>query len=612
MFVPTMRSTAVQLILKKNTTLAFALLVATFMIAAASIFPAYAIAAQQTRELAHQKMTAIDAGNTHVLAIRADGTLWAWGDNTHGQLGLSENPGGATRAHSIPQNVRVGDASSVVLAAAGAAHSLAIDDEGRLWAWGRGAKGRLGLGDTEDRTAPVQVNTAAQHSWQAISAGGGHSLALASDGTLWAWGENGFGQLGVGNRDNQNLPQQVSFAGGPSVWKAIAAGSDFSLALSDTGRLYAWGNGAHGRLGLGAISSHTRPQLVGDAGMQWDSVSAGWNHVLALRSDGSLWAWGSSEAGQLGTGARGLRTTPARVTEASNWISISAGFDHSSALDSAGNLWTWGSGGQGQLGLGNADDLLAPAQVEHDTGAAQWTLHAAGKGFTQAYDSAGSPYNWGWNVFGQSGSGVFCENLLASAIGISRDHLFRMAAAPIQVSRHDWTPSERATTPIHGTEDLPIATDSITLYFDRPMIPGFGAISIDNQAVVDIEAGQWSESAQGPNTVFTVPLTLQNFGVVHTVTTSDFVDAQFGQDDSNEAYPFNFSFMTEERAITPTGLSVGTSNFPAVLIVTGLLGLCVFVRARRRAIESFAAQYFAQGIANGQSPSPNNKKGMWL
>jgi len=620
MFTLVVRSKAAPLSPNKIAILAFALCLTVSIFAAISALPARSVAAPQTQELAHQKMTAVEAGNAHILAIRADGTLWSWGDNNYGQLGLGETneasetgetDGGAARAQSIPQAVRIPEDSAVVAVAAGAAHSLAIDDAGRLWAWGKGAKGRLGLGDTHDRSTPSQVNTAPQHTWQAISAGGGHSLALTSDGSLWAWGENGFGQLGIGNRDDQSVPQQVTVADGPSNWKAVSAGSDYSLALTSAGILYAWGSGASGRLGLGSLSTHTTPQQVGDTDIQWTDISAGWNHVLAVRSDGSLWTWGGSEAGQLGTGDRGVRTAPTRITAANNWVSVSAGFDHSSALDTEGQLWLWGSGAQGQLGMGATTDTLTPTQIQPASAGAQWkwTLHAAGKGFTYAYDSVGAPYNWGWNTFGQSGSGVFCENLLVPAADTYRGNPFRMAAAPAHKSRHDWAPSKDATIPTRDTENLAIDTGSITLYFDRPMSPGFGTIEIDQQASVNTTAGQWSDSQYGPNTVFTAPMTLHSYGTEHTAVASDFIDAQFGQGSSNEAYPISITFTTEppeEREIIATGLTTGSSALYIIIAAVCLLALCVFARARRRHIENFAALHSVQESTDGQSPTPHN------
>ncbi|MCR2806297.1 RCC1 domain-containing protein [Paenibacillus soyae] len=262
-------------------------------------------------------VVAIASGHQHNLAVKNDGTVWAWGWSIHGVLGDGEWTMGdeSTEVHTP---IQVQGLDSVVDIAAGHLHSLALRSDGTVWAWGNndsgqhGVPGGLTFNDgpytTTYRHTPVQVQ--GLDSVVAIAAGYSHSLALKSDGTVWAWGHNSSGQLGDASTTNRFTPVQVTNLGSVT---AIAAGSSHSLALKSDGTVWTWGHNASGQLGDGSTTNRSSPVQV--SGL--DSVSSiGTNdgsHSVAVKSDGTIWAWGANNAGQLGDGTTINRSTPVRV-----------------------------------------------------------------------------------------------------------------------------------------------------------------------------------------------------------------------------------------------------------------------------------------------------------
>ncbi|MCL2504527.1 MAG: hypothetical protein FWE94_08090, partial [Coriobacteriia bacterium] len=234
-----------------------------------------------------------------------DGTLWAWGYNGSGQLG-----NGSTVDAETP--VRAGDAADKWQAvSAGMNHSLAIRRDGSLWAWGYNNFGQLGIGMIGSSTStdtPVPAR-GATGGWKAVSAGDVHSLGIRSDGSLWAWGGNGDGRLGIGSTVSTGTPAPIGSAA--DKWQAVGAGGGHSLGIKRNGTLWAWGLNSNGQLGIGTsgpLSSTGTPILVGSAADGWKTISVGYRHSLGVKGDGSLWAWGLNSNGQLGDGTGGSRT----------------------------------------------------------------------------------------------------------------------------------------------------------------------------------------------------------------------------------------------------------------------------------------------------------------
>ena len=285
------------------------------------------------------KKVVTGSSSSHSFGIKDNGTLWAWGNNTYGQLG-----NGTTIGRNIP--VKIGTASNWVNVYAGQYHSLGITNDGKLWAWGNNANGELGDSTTIGETSPVQIGK--NKNWVFASAGSGFSLGITNDGKLWAWGKNDEGQLGDGTTADKTSPVQI---GNNNTWVSVSAGWNFSLGIAGNGKLWAWGNNQNGNIGDGTKTDRTSPAAIASS-MKWLSISAGWAHSLGVTTDGKLWTWGNNYYGQLGNGT-GLDTSlPQRIGADTNWVYVSAGSYHSFGITADSVLHGWGSSYSGQLGIG--------------------------------------------------------------------------------------------------------------------------------------------------------------------------------------------------------------------------------------------------------------------
>jgi len=294
----------------------------------------------------------IAAGGYHSLAQKTDGGIWAWGMNWWSQIGNGTGGQGQTQPSPVPVGADK-DWASVV---AGWGHTLAIKSNGSLWAWGNNISGAVGTGDAELQKNPLRVGV--DNDWAAVSASGGHTLAIKTNGALWAWGHNEYGQLGDGARANRRAPVQVSVA-----VTAALAGYSHSLAIKADGSLWAWGYNLFGQLGIGTSGPNAdknTPVRVGTEN-NWVAVSCGNYHNLALKADGSLWAWGMNWYGQLGLGTSGTsgadayKNAPVRVGTANDWVAVMCGGWHSLALKADGSLWIWGNNEYNQMGDDGSD-----------------------------------------------------------------------------------------------------------------------------------------------------------------------------------------------------------------------------------------------------------------
>ncbi|MBS1584675.1 MAG: hypothetical protein JSS82_03945, partial [Bacteroidetes bacterium] len=271
------------------------------------------------------------ASANEILALKATGVLWGWGDNGLGQLGLGFFGGSYTipmQLSNLDDRVDIGD---------GSVFSFIVKPNGILQGAGEeGGNGCLGIGAMPNQDTFVTTSTPATE-WVSGAVGGGHSLAVYSDGGLRAWGKNNKGQLGLGNTTDADTMIRI---GSDSNWVAAAAGSNYSLGMKANGSLWAWGDNSQGQLGTGNTTDQHSPVQVSGT---WASVSAGDVHTLALKADGTLWAWGNNSYGQLGTGNYTGHNSPVQVGQDSIWIAISAGEGHSLGLKADGTLWAWGS-----------------------------------------------------------------------------------------------------------------------------------------------------------------------------------------------------------------------------------------------------------------------------
>jgi alpha-tubulin suppressor-like RCC1 family protein len=260
-------------------------------------------------------------GADHSLALKENGTVWAWGSNASGQLGL-----GASGDRTSPAKVR--GLSEIVAVRAGAGHSLALDAAGRVWAWGDNRYGQLGpAGPAGFSDIPLQV--AGLQGVRSVEAGGRHSVALLADGSVWAWGDNLFGQLGA-QTPNSTSPEPVRVAGLPAA-EGIRAGLEHSLALLRDATLWAWGANFSGQLGDGTVESrHEARAVAGLSGVV--AFAAGGAHGLAVLEDETLWVWGSNRYGQLGDGTLEDRRLPVPISDLAAVKEVRAGWDRSFAV----------------------------------------------------------------------------------------------------------------------------------------------------------------------------------------------------------------------------------------------------------------------------------------
>lgn len=290
-------------------------------------------------------------GWEHMLAVRADGTLWACGENGYGQLG---NSASADRSSLV----QVGNLSTWSQVACGSYHTVALRADGTLWSCGYNPSGELGIGLTGGKySSPVQVGSLS--SWAEVRAVGSYTIARRLDGTLWSCGNNTNGQGGRGDNVERSSLMQI---GNLSTWSAVSASSSFVLALRTDGTLWSWGSGAYGKLGLGDTVSRSSPVQVGSLS-SWQQISAGSVHSMAIRSDGTLWVCGYNTEGQLGLSHVASRSTLVQVGTLSTWSTIGGSNTHSWATRTDGTLWSWGDGSDYALGLGNATSRSSPVQV---------------------------------------------------------------------------------------------------------------------------------------------------------------------------------------------------------------------------------------------------------
>ena len=359
------------------------------------------------------RLAGISADGTHSLAVSSDGRLYAWGDNDHGQLG---NPDRARR--SAPTSVPTPDDTRFTQATAGDKYSAALDTQGRIWTWGDNDHGQLGHGTTSgDDPTPRQADTGDTRFTQ-ISAGDGHMTALDTQGRAWTWGDNTQGQLGDGNTGGSTgTPTMRAMPPATPSWLVytqIQAGGRHTLAIANNGRMYAWGDNNHGQLGDGNTggSAGTPTQVQAPTGTSpaftWLHVTAGTDHTFAIGSDADTgddipYTFGSDQQGQLGAGSGTETGRPVKPGLPATITAISAGGHASFAIDSHGTLHAWGDNTQGQLGDNTTTSRAKPVAIDAPASDATWVRTAGGTGHTLAIDSHGTLHAWGDNTQGQLG-----------------------------------------------------------------------------------------------------------------------------------------------------------------------------------------------------------------
>ena len=376
------------------------------------------------------RIVKVSNGSYHSFGLTSDGRIYAWGRNTSGELGI-----GTTLARSnVPIAVKTTgtpmDGKVVKQVEGGGryegSHSIALASDGTVYTWGFNQYGQLGDNTTTNSRSPIAVQVAgtplAGKTIVQIAAGADHSLALDSDGALYAWGSNAYGQLGNGTTTNSSVPVAVKIAGTPLAGKTIvqiAASANHNMVLTSDGAVYTWGWNYHGQLGNNTKTNSNTIVAVQTistpiAGKKIVKIAAGQGHSLALTDDGMVYTWGRNDTGQLGNNATTDAMLPVAVTVTGTPMSnktiveIASGARHSLAIDSSGKVYAWGHNGSGQLGNNSTVNALTPVAVQAP--ADKNIIQVSGSGWLGASSSAltsnGAVYSWGRDFDGQLGNGT--------------------------------------------------------------------------------------------------------------------------------------------------------------------------------------------------------------
>ncbi|MCL2392506.1 MAG: stalk domain-containing protein [Oscillospiraceae bacterium] len=449
-------------IIKKTTWLVFALLM---MLSVVSTMPGALAAGGAIR-------TSVSAGSAHSLVIDANGTLWAWGDNSQGQLGDNT---------LISRRTPVRIMDNIVMVSAGDRYNLAIREDGSLWAWGQNDRGQLGDGTTVNKRAPVRIMEDVIYvaaGWKRTEdglAGGGptppiwlHSLAITSDGSLWAWGDNISGQLGDETTTSRHAPVRVM-----DDVISVSAGNMFTMVIRSDNSLWAWGQNDRGQFGNGTTTNSRRPIKIMD---DVAAVYAGDSYAMVIKTDGTLWAMGQNDRGQFGNGNRVSSRDPLKLKDDVQTIAVSG--NHTLAIKTDGSLWVWGQNDRGQFGNGATINSNIPIRVAE--GIAEI---AAGDKHTLAVKDDGSLWAWGLNHRGQLGDGSNINRF--SPVRIMDD--VRIGAEP--------------AAPGTQGDEISVFADGERLAFDaglNPMLHHSGTVLVPMRAIFTALGAEvnWNQQTQ--------------------------------------------------------------------------------------------------------------------
>lgn len=342
---------------------------------------------------------ALVGGGSHVCAHRTDDTYWCWGLNSNGQVG-----DGGTTNRSVPSALTA--QTGIVQVALGGFHSCALVTDGTVWCWGADNFGQLGDGieDNPDtpHTTPVQISGLTDVT--AISAGGGHTCALKSDGTVWCWGWNIYAQLGDGNQVNASTLVQVA---GLTDVASVSCGGGHTCVVKTDQTVWCWGWSNQGQVGNGSVQTAvtTPTQVSGLASVS--TVVTGLGHSCVLLTNGTVWCWGWNLYGQVGSGVFNDRELSPVQVSITDVVSIAAGVGHTCALQSTGAVRCWGDNTHGELGEGTNNMSHSPLAVSNLDDAS--ILTTLGE-YTCVIREDGSVWCWGRNDFGQLADGTTVDS----------------------------------------------------------------------------------------------------------------------------------------------------------------------------------------------------------
>jgi len=492
------------------------------------------------------KANTAGAGSRHTVVVTPNGTVWAWGGNSNGQLG-----DGTTTDRLVP--TAVPSFTNVTAVAAGSLHTLALKSDGSVWAWGFNGSGQLGDGTTSSRSSPVVVSTIS--SAIAIAAGDSFSVALTSDGHVWTWGANGNGQLGDGTTTGTTSPHVVSTISSVS---AIGAGSTHTLAVKTDGTAWAWGANGSGQLGDSSTTQRTLPvQMSGITGAS--AVAGGSSHSLVLKSDGTMKATGNNASGQLGDGTTTQRTSPVSVSTLTSVGVIAAGQTSSYALKTTGTVWGWGSNGSGRLGDGTTTNHSSPTQA---SSLSSITILTAGLQHALAVSSTGVVWTWGNNFYGQLGDGTTLDR--ATPVAISDVNYAWKVATPVLSVASGTYSTEKTVTVSCATAGATIhyTLDGTTPTENDQVIASGSTVQVDHSLTLTARA--WKTSTPTSDVVsaaYTLQVATVAFSPSPTTYTSpQSVTLSTTSPSATIRYTTDGSTPTESSSAYSTALSIATST----------------------------------------------------
>jgi len=354
----------------------------------------------------------IAAGDEHTLALASDGNLWTWGYNFYGELGAGTS---ATNFFSPTLVKRVSGMGKIVRIAAGYRHSAAIDSSGQLWTWGDNEYGKLGIGSTADKITAQRV---ALPPIKLVACGFTHTLAVDIAGGLWAWGDNGSGSLGASDPSlaGSRIPIPIVVPAGMGQIVKIAASDRSSYLIDSNGKIWAWGRNPYGQLGVGDMGG-TLQDLFVPTPVDKDvslvalpamaDISTHAEHVVARAVDGSLWAWGVNSNSSVGDGTTTTRTRPKGITAGAALTGpIAAGARFSMSAGSGGSYWSWGTNTFGETGTGSYALQPTPFQTTPSPALANLSVLAAGAFHTIMVRPSGEVWTMGNPAHGRLGLGT--------------------------------------------------------------------------------------------------------------------------------------------------------------------------------------------------------------
>lgn len=322
------------------------------------------------------------------------GTLWLWGRNGDGELGVN--------TYYTPANYSPVQVAGTTWRKVGGDHnqsnhfSFALKTDNTLWGWGYAFYGVLGNNSTIARSSPIQI---AGTTWRTVFCGGYTNFGLKTNGTLWGWGDGSFGCLGVNSTPTRSSPVQIA----GTTWRSASGGGEYnkSAGIKTDNTLWTWGEGYDGLLGINNTIDRSSPVQV--AGTNWNSIAEHtWQHNAAIKTDGTLWTWGGrAYASALGVGLNIIRSSPVQVA-GTNWHFVDGGRYFTAALKTDGTLWAWGHNSNGQLAQNNTTEQNSPVQVAGES----WKILECRQGGAVAIKTDGTVWNWGYNTFGGITSGL--------------------------------------------------------------------------------------------------------------------------------------------------------------------------------------------------------------